>query len=27
VLMIQMMPNSTDIRDKFPAAIYQALIH
>ena len=26
VLMIQMIPNSTDIRDKFPAAIYQALI-
>ena len=26
VLMIQMMPNNTDIRDKFPAAIYQALI-
>jgi CubicO group peptidase (beta-lactamase class C family) len=26
VLMLQMMPNATDIRDKFPAAIYQALI-
>jgi CubicO group peptidase (beta-lactamase class C family) len=26
VLMIQMIPNNTDIRDKFPAAIYQALI-
>jgi CubicO group peptidase (beta-lactamase class C family) len=26
VLMIQMIPNSTDIRDKFPAAIYQALL-
>jgi CubicO group peptidase (beta-lactamase class C family) len=26
VLMLQMIPNSTDIREKFPAAIYQALI-
>jgi CubicO group peptidase (beta-lactamase class C family) len=26
VLMIQMVPNSTDIRQKFPASIYQALI-
>ncbi len=27
VLMIQMIPNNTDIRDKFPAAIYQALLN
>ncbi len=26
VLMIQMLPNSTDIRDKFTSSIYQALI-
>ncbi|HEU4779325.1 MAG TPA: serine hydrolase domain-containing protein [Steroidobacteraceae bacterium] len=26
VLMIQMMPNGTDIREKFPGAIYQALV-
>jgi CubicO group peptidase (beta-lactamase class C family) len=26
VLMIQLLPNSTDIRDKFTASIYQALI-
>ncbi len=26
VLMLQMIPNSTDIREKFPAAIYQALV-
>ncbi len=26
VLMIQQLPNSTDIRDKFTAAVYQALI-
>jgi len=25
VLMIQLMPNSTDIRDKFPTLVYQAL--
>jgi CubicO group peptidase (beta-lactamase class C family) len=27
VLMIQMIPNNTDIRDKFTASIYQALLH
>jgi CubicO group peptidase (beta-lactamase class C family) len=27
VLMIQMIPNGTDIREKFPAAVYQALIN
>ncbi len=27
VLMVQMIPNSTDIREKFPAAIYQALLN
>jgi CubicO group peptidase (beta-lactamase class C family) len=26
VLMIQMLPNNTDFRDKFPASIYQALL-
>lgn len=26
VLMIQLLPNSTDIRDKFTAAVYQALV-
>jgi CubicO group peptidase (beta-lactamase class C family) len=27
VLMIQLMPNTTDIRVKFPAAVYQALVN
>jgi CubicO group peptidase (beta-lactamase class C family) len=27
VLMIQMIPNNTDIKDKFTASIYQALLH
>ena len=26
VLMIQLLPNSTDLKDKFTASIYQALI-
>jgi hypothetical protein len=26
VLMLQMMPNNTDIRDKFDAVLFQALI-
>jgi CubicO group peptidase (beta-lactamase class C family) len=26
VLMIQLMPNSTDIQTKFPALVYQALV-
>jgi CubicO group peptidase (beta-lactamase class C family) len=26
VLMIQMLPNATDIREKFPTAVYQALV-
>jgi hypothetical protein len=26
VLMIQLMPNSSDIRTKFPTMVYQALL-
>ena len=26
VLMIQLMPNATDIREKFPTMVYQALV-
>jgi hypothetical protein len=26
VLMIQMLPNATDIRQKFPTMVYQALV-
>jgi len=26
VLMIQLMPNTTDIRTKFPTMVYQALL-
>jgi CubicO group peptidase (beta-lactamase class C family) len=26
VLMIQLLPNTTDIREKFPTVVYQALI-
>jgi hypothetical protein len=27
VLMIQLMPNATDIQPKFSAAVYQALVN
>ena len=27
VLMIQLMPNATDIQPKYSAAVYQALVH
>jgi hypothetical protein len=27
VLMIQLLPNSTDLRDKGPVSIYQALVN
>jgi hypothetical protein len=26
VLMIQLLPNTTDIREKFPTLVYQALL-
>ncbi|MGH9145539.1 MAG: hypothetical protein ACRD1Q_02430, partial [Vicinamibacterales bacterium] len=26
VLMIQLLPNTTDLREKFPTLVYQALI-
>jgi hypothetical protein len=27
VLMLQMMPNETDVREKFDIAVYQALVN
>jgi hypothetical protein len=26
ILMLQLLPNTTDVREKFPAMVYQALV-